>query len=172
MPRPSSTEYPSYFKNYIETVKAENVAELFTNYTVLLNTFISNIPEAKADYRYAENKWTVKEILQHIIDTERIFAYRALRIARNDDTPLAGFDENNYAKNANTNERKLQSLKDEFIAVRKSTDLLLQSFNEKQLQQVGTTNNNATTVNAICFIIYGHLLHHKKILEEIYEVYL
>ncbi|MBS1626255.1 MAG: DinB family protein [Bacteroidetes bacterium] len=172
MSRPSSTHYASYYTNYIEAAQAENVAELITNYSILLNNFIQNIPEEKANYKYAANKWNVKEVLQHLIDTERIFAYRALRIARNDSTLLAGFDENSYVENANTIERTLQSLKNELIAVRKSTDLLLQSFNEKQLQQVGTANNHSITVNAICFIIFGHLLHHKKILEERYNVHL
>jgi len=168
MSRPSSTDYYVFYDNYVETAKGESVTELLASYSAMLNDFVTHLPEAKADYKYADGKWTVKELLQHMIDAERIFAYRALRIARKDTTPLPGFDENSYAANVDVSERSFQSLKEEFIAVRKSTDLLLQSFNEAQLQQVGTASNHSITVNAICFIIFGHILHHKRILEERY----
>jgi hypothetical protein len=110
----------------------------------------------------------VKDVVQHLIDAERIFAYRALRFARKDTTPLSGFDENSFANNANTSERTLVSLKEEFIAVRKSTDLLLLSFTQEQLNQTGISNDHSITVNAICYIIFGHLLHHISILGERY----
>ncbi|MBA4197770.1 MAG: DNA damage-inducible protein DinB [Chitinophaga sp.] len=168
MPRPSATDYYVFYNNYVETAKGDSVAELLINYSALLNDFVTNLPEAKADYSYAAGKWTVKELLQHMIDAERIFSYRALRIARKDTTPLPGFDENSYAANADVSSKTFQSLKEEFVAVRQSTDLLLQSFSEEQLQQVGTTSNHSITVNAICFIIFGHILHHKRILEERY----
>jgi len=106
--------------------------------------------------------------LQHVIDAERVFAYRALRFSRKDATPLASFDENAYAQNANAKERTLQSLKDEFNALRHATDLLLQSFNAEQLNSKGIASNKSITVNALAFIIYGHLLHHKKLIEERY----
>ena len=110
----------------------------------------------------------MKDVIQHLIDAERIFAYRALRFARKDATNLPGFDENSFAANANAGSRSLQSLQEEFKAVRKSTDLLLLSFTEEQLQQKGMGNNNSITVNAIAFITFGHLLHHKEILEDRY----
>jgi uncharacterized damage-inducible protein DinB len=130
--------------------------------------FFKNIPEEKAPYRYAEGKWSVKEMLQHIIDTERIFGYRALSIARKDTTPLPGFDENTYANASKAGERSLAGLIEELKAVRTSTDLLLKSFTEDDLQQTGITNGHPNTVNAIGYIIFGHILHHKKILEERY----
>jgi len=106
--------------------------------------------------------------LQHIIDAERVFAYRALCIARKDKTAFPGFDENAYAVNSNANGRTLTDLQIEFSAVRHSTNLLFQSFFEEQLAEIGTASNNAVTVNAIGFIIIGHLLHHKNILEQRY----
>ncbi len=107
-------------------------------------------------------------MLQHIIDAERIFTYRALRIARHDKTPLPGFDEKEYAAADNADERSWENLLEEFQAVRKSTDLLLQSFTEDQLQQSGTTNNEPNTVEALSFLVYGHILHHMNILKERY----
>lgn len=168
MPTLTAGTYPSYFDNYIKLVDGETVKEAMEKYSSLLNNFFRNIPAEKADYRYAEGKWTVKDLLQHVIDTERIFAYRALTIARHDQTPLPGFDENKYAAAAHAENRSLESLISEFEAVRKSTDLLLQTFTEEDLQRSGTTNNNPNTVNAIGFVVFGHLLHHKKILEERY----
>ena len=130
--------------------------------------FYTSLPEEKADHRYAEGKWSIKELLLHMIDAERIFGYRALRIARKDQTPLPGFDENSYTPASKASGRTLQSLKDEFAAVRKATDILLSTFDEEQLSQRGTASNHPVTANAIAFIIFGHLIHHKQILEERY----
>ena len=168
MPKPAEGEFPPFTQAYINLVKGDSVVEVIANHTEELNSFYNALPEDKADYKYEAGKWTIKEVLQHVIDAERIFAYRALRIARKDTTPLPGFDENNYTANANANARTLASLKDEFSIIRRSTVLLLQSFNEDQLKQKGTASNHAVTVNAIAFILYGHLLHHKKIIEERY----
>lgn len=169
MPRPAPGTYPAYFDNYIKLVDAETAKEAIEKYAAPLLSFFQNIPADKHSYAYAEGKWTVKELLQHVIDAERIFAYRALRIARKDKTPLPGFDENAYAKAAsNVNDRTFEDLMEEFTAVRKSTDLLLKSFTEEQLNESGITNGNATTVYSIAFVVYGHLLHHKRVLEEKY----
>jgi hypothetical protein len=107
-------------------------------------------------------------MLQHIIDTERIMQYRLLRIARNDTTPLPGFDENFYAKNANASSRTFISLKEELKALRKSTDLLILSLSDDQFANEGMTSNQKITANAIAYILFGHLMHHKKIIEERY----
>jgi len=168
MARPQTGDYASFYHNYIQKAMGESPKELVEKYSVALNEFINHLPESKADYAYAANKWTVKDVIQHLIDAERIFAYRALRFARKDATNLPGFDENSFAANANAGSRSLASLKEEFVAVRKSTDLLLLSLNEEQLNQKGMGNNNAITVNAILFITFGHILHHKEILEERY----
>ena len=107
-------------------------------------------------------------MLVHVIDAERIFSYRVLRIARKDKTPLASFDENTYAENSLAHERSFADIKEEFLALRKSTDLLLASLNEEQLSQQGISSDLPVTANALAYIIFGHMLHHKQILEERY----
>ena len=168
MPRPAPNDAPEFFHRYINCTNGNSLSEVMTNHTAELKEFYNSLPDDKADYAYAPGKWTIKNLLQHIIDAERIFAYRTLRIARKDTTPLAGFDENMYAENANAGGRTLQSLKDEFNAVRSSTDMLLGSLNEDQLSATGTASNKSITANAIAFVIFGHLLHHKAIIKERY----
>lgn len=168
MPRPQAGDAAVYYHKYIALATGDSVHEIISNHSKELLDFYSSIPEDKADYAYAPGKWTIKELLQHLIDAERVFAYRALCFARKDATPLPSFNENAYAENSNASGRTLQSLKEEFAACRKSTDLLLLSLSDEQLQQTGIASNNNVTVNAIAFIIYGHLLHHKKITEEKY----
>ena len=168
MPKPASGTYPPYFEKYINRVETDSVTEAINKYAQPLIKFFENIPADKAGYRYAEGKWSVQEMLQHIIDTERIFGYRALCIARKDKTPLPGFDENTYANASNADKRSWDNLIEELKAVRTSTDLLLRSFTQEHLQETGITNGQPNTVNGICFVIIGHLLHHKKVLEERY----
>jgi len=168
MARPNPQDSAPFYHRYIDYVQGNSMAEVMANHVQQLKDFYNSLPEAKADYAYADGKWTIKDLLQHVIDAERIFAYRALRIARKDTTPLAGFEENDYAQVSNAANRTLQSLKDEFNAVRNSTDLMLQSFNEEQLNSTGTASNKSITTNAITFIIFGHLLHHQAVIEERY----
>lgn len=168
MARPASNDYAAYYTPYVNQVQGDHITEVIDRYAAPIMEFVRNIPDAKADYRYADGKWTVKELLLHMIDAERIFAYRALRIARKDQTPLPGFEENAYAMASGADKRTLQSLKDEFTAVRASTDLLLRSFDEGQLAATGTASNNPVSVNAIAFIIFGHILHHQQVMQERY----
>lgn len=168
MSRPAAADSAEFYHRYINYTKGKSVKEIIANHSNEIHDFYNNLPEEKANYAYAEGKWTIKQLLQHIIDAERIFTYRALRIARKDKTPLPGFDENAYAENDGSSNRTLQSLKDEFNAVRIATDFLLNSFNDTQLNQTGTASNKSITANALCFITLGHLLHHKLILEERY----
>ncbi len=170
MSRPEAHDAAVFYHRYINYAKGNSIAEVIALYCRPLREFYNNLPEQKADHAYAEGKWTIKELLQHLIDTERIFSYRALRFARKDVTPLAGFEENFYAIHSNSKKRTLQSLKEEFNAVRTATDLLYQSFNDDQLNATGTASNHTITVNAIAFITYGHLLHHKAIIEERYLI--
>lgn len=168
MPRPLSTDFPAYYAGYISRVDADTPSGAVTVYSKSLIDFFSNLPEAKAEFRYAPGKWTVKELLQHIVDTERIMSYRLLCIARKDKTPLASFDEDGYAAHSAANDRSLASIKEEFIAVRKATDHLIASLKEDQLSEKGTASNLPVTANAIGFIIFGHILHHKQVLAEKY----
>jgi len=161
-------EYSKFNATYIQAL--ENV-ELFEELEISLHDFIKfvqNIPLDKFDYSYAEGKWTIKEIIQHIIDTERIFAYRALRISRNDKTPLPGFEENEYAVNTDAKKRSIQDLLTEFSAVRHSNLLMFKSFSDEQLRRIGTASNHEISVRAIGFILLGHVKHHKRVFEERY----
>ncbi len=168
MPRPLANDYGPYFETYISKVKSNDVKTILEQEAAPIETFYMNLPEAKADHRYAEGKWTLKDLLQHLIDTERVMVYRLLRAARKDATPNASFDENSFAANAMADKRSFQSLKEEFLALRKSTNLLLQSLTEEQLSSAGISSNHRTTANALAFIIFGHLKHHQNIVEERY----
>lgn len=161
-------EYPPYCVTYFQ---AAGEVELVEELEICLHDFIrfvQNLPMDKFDYRYAEGKWTIKEIIQHIIDTERILAYRALRISRNDSTPLPGFDENNYANNTAANTRSLQDLLTELSAVRHSNLLLFKSFSKEQLLSRGIASDQPISVRAIGFMLIGHQKHHQKVFAERY----
>lgn len=170
MARPAFNESAQYYHKYIGLVQGDSINEVVNNYAFDLQEFFNRIPDDLADYAYDANKWTIKQVLQHLTDAERIFAYRALRISRNDVTPLASFDENAYIENGFATERSLSSLKQEFNAVRAATDVFLLGLNQQQIERTGNASNNPVSVNALAFIIYGHLLHHKTILEERYGV--
>ena len=161
-------EYPVYCETYF---KAAGEVVLIEELEICLHDFIrfvQNLPMDKFDYRYAEGKWTIKEIIQHIIDTERILAYRALRISRNDSTPLPVFDENSYAANTPANTRSLQDLLTELSAVRHSNLLLFKSFSEEQLLSKGIASDQPISVRAIGFMIIGHQKHHQNVFLEKY----
>lgn len=168
MTRPQPGDFAPYHTGYLNLVEADDLHTAIQKYSPVLLEFFNNLPEDKMDYRYAEGKWSVKELLQHVIDAERIFACRVLRIARHDKTPLPSFEENDYAANSEAGRRDRDSLLNEFKAVRISTDLLLQSFSPDQLQQKSVVSNHLLTANTIGYIIFGHLLHHKNILQERY----
>lgn len=163
------TEFAPYQQSYIAQVSDEYtlVEELEISVHRLVK-FVREIPMDKFDYRYAEGKWTIKDIILHLIDAERIFAYRALRFARNDKTELPGFDENNYVDEANANSRSIQDLLTELLVVRQSTLSLFKSFSEEQLLRVGIASNNPMSVRALGFVIIGHQNHHQKIFQERY----
>lgn len=165
--RPQVDEFPLFYKGYVDTV-GDNVLQELENQIEIFSRFLSSISEEKANSAYAEGKWTVKEVLGHILDTERIMAYRALRFARQDTTALPGFDENDYVKNAHFADRSLESLVEEFIVLRKSTLFLIKSFNEDELNRSGISNEKPISVRALIYIIAGHVNHHHRILKERY----
>ena len=152
-------EYSGHFGTYVKELEI-SLHEFIR--------FVQNIPMDKFDYRYAEGKWTIKDIIQHVIDTERIFAYRALRFSRNDKTPLPSFEESDYADNTDSNKRSIQDLLTEFSAVRHSTLLFYKSLSEEQLKRIGTASNNPISVRALGFVMIGHQKHHQKVFEERY----
>jgi uncharacterized damage-inducible protein DinB len=161
-------EYSEFNATYIKALDNVNLIEELEISLHDFIKFVQNIPMDKFDYRYAEGKWTIKDIIQHIIDAERIFAYRALRISRNDQTQLAGFEENAYVENTNANARSIQTLLTEFSAVRHSNLLLFKSFSEEQLTRLGVASNHTVSVRALGFLIIGHQKHHQKVFLERY----
>jgi uncharacterized damage-inducible protein DinB len=162
------TEYAPSYAAYIKLLEDVNLIEELEISLHEFIKFVQNIPIDKFDYRYAEGKWTIKEIIQHLIDTERIFSYRAMRISRNDKTPLPSFEENDYVDNTNANERNLQVLLTEMALVRQSTIALFKSFSDEQLTRMGVASNNPVSVRAIGFSTIGHQKHHQKIFQERY----
>ncbi|HUR65295.1 MAG TPA: DinB family protein [Chitinophagaceae bacterium] len=168
MPGPDLTRVADYFHTYTNKVPENDLSTAFKNQSTLLNPFFKNIPEEKIDYRYAEGKWTVKEMLQHLIDAERVFAYRALCFARKDSTPLPSFDENLYADNSQADKRDWNEMLEEFWAVRKTTEMLFNSFDDEQLDSSGIASNNKHYVLGLGYIIVGHVNHHVGVLKERY----
>jgi hypothetical protein len=175
IPWPDNTEYPAYSHIYMDLLEKDDLIldHLHENF-YKIKDLIYSLPEQKLSYRYAENKWTINEILVHLIDDERIFAYRALRYARNDNTPLQGFEENDYAKFSCANDRSLDSIFEEYSAVRSSTILLFQNLPEGSFMRSGGGIDvdgsiiNFRTVRALAYHIAGHELHHIKIIKERY----
>ena len=166
--RPDLSRVGNFYHNYINLVTEDDLSEAFERESASLIRFLDTIPADKYDYRYAEGKWTIKEVLQHVIDAERIFSYRALRFARKDATPLPGFDENSFAANAKADARSWDKLVEEFKVVRRSSELLFNSFDKDQLQSDGISSNSPNYVLALGFILIGHAMHHQKILKERY----
>ena len=162
------TEFQKYIQRYLDLIPSENWLEEMKKMGEKTVSLYSYLTEKQSDFAYAEGKWTLKELLQHLIDAERIFAYRALRFARKDRTELAGWDEETYAKHYFSTERSLQSLIDEFETVRKSSSLFFENLNVIQLLETGIANGNEISVETIGKLIVGHTIHHLNIIEERY----
>ena len=166
MKQPLPDEFGSFYQRYIDAIKEDVLTELREQPTTLKN--LLKPVAAKADYAYADGKWTLKELLGHIIDTERIMAYRLLRIARNDATPLPGFDQDEYVKHSGHSKLDFETMLEEFETVRKSNLFLIQSLTEEQLNNRGSANNYPLSARALLFIIAGHLKHHIGVIKERY----
>lgn len=168
MPKPDLNRVPSYYHNYINQVRFDDLFKAFEHHQHSLIDLLQSIPAEKWDYRYAEDKWSIKELVQHIIDAERIFSYRALTFARKDPNELPGFDENSYAEVSKAGRRTKDQLINEVEAVQRSSSALFQSFDDEQLEASGVANGNSVYVLGIGYIIIGHTLHHMNILQERY----
>ncbi len=160
---------PPFYHNYIHLVKENDLDSALNKHLSESSDFLQQLPAARWNYQYAPGKWTIKELVQHVIDAERIFAYRALCIARRDKTALPGFDENNYAAASGANNRNHIHLMEELKTAQLSTLQLFRSFDSVQLEQSGIANGNSIYVEAIGFIVVGHTRHHLKILKERYQ---
>ena len=168
MLRPDLDTVPAFYKRYVEHVKDFDMIQILEHSNRQVITLARSIPEEKGEYRYAHEKWSIKELLCHMMDAERIFGYRALRFARNDGTPLEGFEENDYAPEANAHGRSIQQLADEMEHLRKSTIDLFMSFTPDMLSRKGSANNTEISVLNLGYIIPGHETHHRLILQERY----
>ncbi|EDP69736.1 hypothetical protein FBALC1_09402 [Flavobacteriales bacterium ALC-1] len=164
----NSKEYNSYYTSYIDNASGLNIIEGLKQNLESVVAFYSNLPQEKHDYAYAEGKWSVKDVLLHIIDTERIFTYRALRIARYDKTPLAGYEQDDYAITAKASSRSLASIIEEYIAVRQASIALYTSFDVAALEAIGEASGFPISVRAIGYILTGHENHHNQVVKERY----
>ena len=166
IPVPHAGDYPAYFTTYIAYLNGADPLATLRQYA--LGEYIGSLPSEKLEYRYAAGKWTPKDILLHLADSERIFQYRILRFARHDSTGLQGFEENDYALAACANDRSLESLTAEYKSVRASTITLLESLHDAHWHRTGVANGTPVSVSAIAYAMAGHELHHLRILRERY----
>jgi hypothetical protein len=165
--RPQPGEYNPYYDRYISLVGTDDVVGLLEQ-QVPQTADLFKSANTKADFRYAPGKWTVKDMLGHVNDTERIMSYRALRIARGDQTPLSGFEQDDYIRDGNFAQRTLTDLIEEFIDVRRATVHLFRHVDPEIGARRGTANNHVVSVRALAYIIAGHELHHRNVLQEKY----
>ena len=163
------SEYADFYKNYIEAIPENtSLPEVFSFGADQVLSLFSSLTEKQMAHAYAEGKWTLKELLLHIIDSERIFAYRALRFARNDSTELPGFDQDDYVPASNANKRSKASLLEEYTSVRMASQTLFNSFSDDDLLKKGIANNAVVSIRALAFIMVGHELHHLQVIKERY----
>ena len=166
--RPQPGEYAPYYDRYIARVSGEDILNTLDQQRRDTMLLLSGRDEDDGNFRYAPDKWSAKEVIGHVCDTERVFAYRALRISRADATPLEGFEQDDYVRNGPFAERPLCDQVEDFIAVRRATLSLLRNLDETAWTRRGLANKNEVTVRALAYIIAGHELHHRGILEEKY----
>ncbi|WCO03266.1 DinB family protein [Psychroserpens ponticola] len=164
----NANEFIPYYQNYIDKAGELNLIEGLTQNGNAICTFLESISKEKYDYAYEDGKWTIKELIQHIIDTERVFSFRALAFARKDKTLLPGYDQDEYGITSNANKRTKQSILKEYKALRVATIALFESFTDDMLKQFGNASNNDISVRAIGFVLIGHENHHCNIIKERY----
>jgi DinB superfamily len=166
--RPESSEYASFYECYIALVPGEDAVAALEGQRLHMMQMLSARSEREGNFKYAADKWSVKEVVGHLADSERVFAYRAMRIARGDRTPLSGFEQDDYVKSGGFGERRLTDLAEELAAVRSGSIALFRSLSEAAWSRRGVANNKEVSVRALAFITAGHELHHQQILEERY----
>lgn len=170
MTRPDLTIIPDFYKRYVQHVKDYDLLDAFKISSTVTVELVRSLPEEKGEHRYAAGKWSIKELLCHMMDTERVMSYRALRFARNDKTPLHGFEENDYAPEANAGSRTLIAIADEMVRLRLTTVDLFASFTPEMLMRKGLANNVEFSVLTLGYIISGHESHHRSLLKERYLI--
>jgi hypothetical protein len=168
--RPEPGEYAPYYERYISLISGNDILGTFEAQRRQMLILLCGRDEADGDFRYAPDKWSAKEVLGHVCDTERIFAYRMLRISRADDTPIEGFEQDDYVRNGPYAKISFAEVIDDYIAVRRATVTLLRNLDEQAWSRRGIANKNEVSVRAIAYLTAGHELHHRRILEEKYFV--
>ena len=168
--RPADDEYSDYYRPYVALVPEANVVDYLTQQLASLTHLLQSVDEGNADFRYADDKWSIKEMVGHLCDSERVFGYRALRFARGDEQPLPGFDQDEYVAAAHFDKRILHSLTEELYNLRKANIRLFRSLSADELSRWGTASDVRVTVRALMFIIAGHAAHHINVLQERYLV--
>jgi hypothetical protein len=166
--RPNPGDYSDYYNGYVNLVQGDDIIKSLYEQNKKTQDILNSFSEHKGNYRYTDGKWTVKEVVGHLIDTERVFAYRSLCIARGEKKSLPGFEQDDYVKEGNFNRRELFDLNYEFRLLRESNLLLFKSFTPEMLRRKGFANESSISVLAILFIIAGHELHHMNVLQEKY----
>lgn len=168
--RPDSSQFAPFYAGYVAMVPDGDVISLLRSGGAELDTALRTIPESRGGFRYAEGKWSIREMLGHLIDAERIFTYRALRIARGDAKPLLGFEENDYVRTAESDSRTIADLADELRIVRESTVRMFASLPDAAWPRRGVANGAEITALAIAWITVGHAKHHLRMLRERYGI--
>ena len=170
MNRPETHEFDPYYNTYISLVDGNNVLPVLERQPSEMRSIFSGVPDEKGTFAYAAGKWSVKEVLSHLIDGERIFAYRVLRISRGDETPIEGFEQDGYIENSNANNRPFAELLEEFDLQRRSHLLLLNNLSDEASRRMGTASGLPVSARALTYIMAGHVTHHMRILNERYLV--
>ena len=165
---PPASEYAPYQAGYVASVPEGDIFEILARQRTQFPEFVQSLGESRGSYRYAPDKWTVKEMIGHVNDTERVFAYRALRFARGDETALASFEQDQYVPMGNFNARTLASLTDEFAHIRAATLDLYYHLDPEALARRGSASGFVVSVRAMAYVIAGHVAHHEQILKERY----
>lgn len=166
--RPEKNEYNDYYETYVSLVEETDIVATLENQLGEMRNTFGEISEEKSFHRYADGKWSIKEVIGHLIDGERIFGYRALRISRADKTPIEGFEQDGYIENSNFDDTKFSDLTEELLLVRQSNNLFFKNLTDEAWQRTGTASDSPVSVRALAYIMVGHIRHHTNILQTRY----
>lgn len=170
MSRPEKSEYDAYYERYVSRVIDSDIIDTLASQSTKLADMFATMPEERGDFQYEDGKWSIKESLGHLIDAERIFAYRVLRISRGDETPIEGFEQDGYIENAYFNRRSFSDLLEEFSLSRRANLLAINNLNDDGWTRIGTASNAKVSVRALIYIMAGHIEHHLAIFKEKYSI--
>jgi len=168
MDRPDASEFAPYYNTYVSLIENKDVLDVLDAQPQKIRSLIGKIPEERGNFAYSEGKWTIKELLSHVIDGERIFAYRVLRISRGDQTPIEGFEQDDYIELSNAANRRIAEMIEEFELQRRSNMLMLRSLPAAAHVRLGWASGHQVSVRALTYIMAGHVIHHLNILRDRY----